>query len=211
MSADSRRMQKGKAIKVQDLITPPAGTGHRKITADFILKRFEEGRFFRDVLFSILFLTVAAALIAGIDFTTREVTKIYDDTENRQYHIKKVSHIPEEKKKEEAEKKAVEDDKITAGEIKNRYLSYLISKIESNKRYPIVEQKKGHEGEVLLKLFIKKDGTIEKVQILSQARHRKLTQAAVEAIRKSLPLKPVPDAIEEDRIVVKLSIQFFLE
>jgi len=171
----------------------------------------EEGKLYKYIQ---LFLVLAAALgilISGIDLSEREVTKIYENSEAKQYHVKKVSHIPKEKEKEEAEKIAVEDDKLSEDELKDRYYAYVVSRIEGNKIYPESEQKKGHEGSIVLKIYINRNGTVEKVKILRQARYIKLTKAAVGAIQKSIPLKSYSKEISDDMLILKLEIAFNLQ
>ncbi len=175
-----------------------------------LLNLLEEGKLYRYIQGLIIFGIFLGVLISGIDFSSGEVTQIYKSESKKQYHIKKVSQIPKKKEKEETEKIAVEDDKLTEEELKERYYSYVVNKIEYNKVYPVDEQKKGHEGSIVLKLYINRDGKIEKVRILRQARYMKLTKAVISAIKKAYPFKPYSAHIEDDMLVLKLEINFSL-
>lgn len=170
----------------------------------------EEGKLYRYIQGAIIFFLVAGTVLSGVDFSTSETTKIYKNEAQKQYHVKKVSQIPKEKEKEEAEKIAVEDDRLTEEELKERYYMYVVNRIEHFKVYPVSEQKKGHEGSIVMKLYIKRDGTIEKVRIVRQARYMKLTRAAINAVKKAHPFKAFSPRIKDELLVLKLEIRFAL-
>jgi TonB family protein len=177
-----------------------------------IFLNIEEGKLLKKIQIVFLITIGMAFLIGGIELTPKEVTRIYESDEDTQYHIKKVSRIPKEKEKEEKEKKAVEDDdRLTAEELKERYYQYVLARIQQNKEYPLSEQKKGHEGSVLLRVIIQRSGKVNKVQILRQARYLKLTRAAITAIKKSNPFQPYSENIEEDLLRIQLEMEFFLK
>ena len=175
-----------------------------------IYKFIESGKLLWPIQALVVVIAFLAVLLSGIDFSSREITTVYKSDEIRRYHVKKVSHIPQEREMEEAAKVAVEDESISVDDIRNRYFSYVISKIESVKEYPLSEQKKGHEGSVLMKLFITSEGKVRKVRILRQARYASLTKAAVDSIRKALPFQPFPGRLPDEELIVKLEIKFFL-
>jgi TonB family protein len=177
---------------------------------DKIYKFIENGNLFWLFEFLIIGIIALSIIISGIEFTEKRTTEIYKNENVKQFHVKKVSVIPREKEKEEAEKISVEDDKISIEDIRKRYYSYIISKIEAAKEYPVSEQKKGHEGSITLKLFLKRNGKIEKVRILRQSRYIKLTKAAITSIKKALPFQAFPKQLPEDEIVLKLNIKFYM-
>ena len=197
-----------------------AGAGSR-LTRRFCLLGFrnsatlldclEEGKLLRYILGAVVFVILVYVLISGIDFFPEKVTTVYRADEAVQYHVRKVSQIPREIEKEEMEKLAVEEENLTKEEIIERYYGYVVGKIEMNKVYPQEEQSKGHEGTVLLNIVIARNGKIEKVTILNQPRYMKLTAAAVEAIRRALPLEPYSRLIEQERLMLKVEINFFLK
>ena len=176
-----------------------------------VLELLEEGKLLQPILFSLACIIILWILVSGIDFSHNTVTTVYTTDKAKEYHVKKVSQIPKEKEKEEQEKLSVEEENLTKEEIIKRYYQYVVQKIETNKIYPADEQRKGHEGSVLLKIMINRAGKIEKVVILEQPRYMKLTRAAIKAIRSALPFKPYSKLIEENMLVLKLEINFFLQ
>ena len=176
-----------------------------------VLELLEEGKLLQPILFTLACIIILCILASGIDFSQNTVTTVYTTDDVREYHVKKVSQIPKEKEKKEQEKLSVEEENLTKEEIIKRYYQYVVQKIEINKIYPADEQRKGHEGSVLLKIMINRAGKIEKVVILEQPRYMKLTRAAIKAIRSALPFKPYSKLIEENMLVLKLEINFFLQ
>lgn len=181
------------------------------INSAVLLSRIEEGRLLNPILITLALIITVSLALSGIDFNRDTVTTIYRSDNVKEYHVKKVSEIPEEKEKEEQQKLAVEEENLTKEEIIERYYQYVVNKIEMNKVYPPDEQRKGHEGSVILKIIISRGGKIEKAVILQQPRYMKLSRAAIKAIRDALPLKPYSRLIEEDMLVLRLEINFFLQ
>ena len=99
---------------------------------------------------------------------------------------------------------------LTADDLRNRYFSYVIARIKRFKEYPKLEQRKGHEGSVLLEIFISRNGTVRKVRILRQARYMALTEAAIASIRRALPFQPFHKKIPDEELIVRLEIAFCL-
>lgn len=180
---------------------------------DRLFTLLEEGKLYWYIQLFVIVCIVVSVVLSGIDFTaTQADIKIKESKQAKRYHIRKVSRIPEEKQKEEAKKLAVEDDtKLSRADLKNRYYNYVVTKIERNKVYPLAEQKKGHEGSVVMRIFINRTGKIEKVQLLRRARYIKLTKAAINAIKRAHPFKPYSKRIAEDYLILRLSINFFLK
>lgn len=181
-----------------------------RFRGDDILARLEEGALVRPVQGAVLAAVILYAVISGIVFSSRNVTPVYVNSEAKQYHVRKVSRIPKEKEKEEADKIAVEDDRLTPEEHRERYFQYVISTIESNKYYPITEQKKEHQSSVAVRLFIGRTGQVRKVELLREATYEALTGAAIESIRRSAPFKPFPAGIPDEELVLNAVIQFRL-
>ena len=182
---------------------------HSIIDKLFVL--IEEGRLYKYIQATIIIGITLYVIITGIEFTSSDTMIVKNTNQSKQYHIRKVSRIPEKKKKENAEKLAVKDDnKLSIDDLKTRYYNYVVSKIESKKVFPLEEQKKGHEGSVVVRIFINRNGQIEKVQLLRRARYVPLTQAAIAAIKQAYPFKPYSKRITDDYLILKLSINFFL-
>ncbi len=181
----------------------------KALSAETLLNNLEEGNLYWPIQGIIIALILLGIILSGIDITSREITRIYENPEAKKYHVKKVSEIPKERENEE-EKLSVEDDTLTEDDLINRYYAYVVSRIESNKVYPADEQKKGHEGSVVFKMYINKDGSVEKVTVTRQARYMELTKAAVSAIKKSVPFKPYSKRIKKEQLILNLEMRFFL-
>ncbi len=173
------------------------------------LKDLESGSMLNRVGGVILLMTIAIAVITGIEFSSPERTVIDLNRGREQYHVRRVSEIPRELEKDEAEKQVAED-KLSADDVRQRYVSYLVSRIERNKLYPDDSQKKGHEGVVAVRLLVTRSGSVKKVTILRPARYPALTDAAIASITRSLPFEPFPPALAEEEMAIRLEIRFTL-
>jgi len=181
------------------------------MAAEKIIDFIEEGRSLWVVQFSVIVIIAAIVIGSGFLEPRTETTRIYTREQVKTYHVKKVSHIPEKIADREAEKISADDNQLTEAEIRERYISYVISKIESNKIYPAAEQRKGHEGQVIFKVFIDRNGGIDRVQVTRQARFINLTRAAVAAIKKSLPFEPFSPSLKDEFLVIDLEIDFSIK
>ncbi len=177
------------------------------------LERFyglvEQGRFFRILQLILLTALFAAYLISGFTFGGAEV---YENkhSEVKRYIVKKVSRLPEKAEQKDTETEKREADTISPEDIKKRYISYVISKIEQNKIYPLAEQRLNHEGNVTFILEIKRSGEVASFTYLNRCRYSNLNSAAVEAVRKSAPFARIPPQLEEDVIRIKVNMSYFL-
>jgi len=174
-----------------------------------IYRFVEEGKLLLPIQGLVLLVVALAFVFSDIEISEKESTTVYQKEEQR-YHVRKVSHIPKELEDEEAEKIAVDDEHISVHDIRNRYFSYVVSRIERCKDYPISEQKKGHESSVLLEIFIARNGAVQKVRILRQARYEALTRAAISTVRRALPFQAFPGQLPDEMMIIKLEIRFTL-
>lgn len=94
------------------------------------------------------------------------------------------------------------------GKIAKSYLGKVLRKIEACKYYPENEQAKGHQGIVKLKLVIKKDGYIKKVEVIKKSRYRELDIAAVESIKNAQPYPVQLDSVEKGIWPVIIDIEY---
>jgi TonB family protein len=156
---------------------------------------------------SIIFFLTAGIFISGISFSSEKITRVYDSDTPAPQDITRVSKLPEKKKEDSLSEKNEDEQK----KIQNKYYRYVISRIEALKVYPKDEQKKGHEGSVLLELHLNKSGKIQKVIILQQARFVKLTNAAINSLKKANPFKAFPKDMNLDQLIITVRISFFLE
>jgi TonB family protein len=174
-----------------------------------IYRFVEEGKLLLPIQVFVLLAASLALVFSDVEFSRKDRTTVFRKDEKR-YHVRKVSHIPKELEADEAEKIAVSDEHISIEDIRNRYFSYVVSRIERCKDYPIAEQKRGHEGSVLLEIFILKSGTVQKVRVLKKARYEALTGAAINTVRRALPFQAFPRRLSDDMMIIKLEIRFSL-
>lgn len=78
---------------------------------------------------------------------------------------------------------------VRASEISS-YLSVIRSQIERNKYYPRFSKRQHQEGTSIIKLVIAPDGRVLKITLISSSGYKTLDKAALDAVRKSVPLPP---------------------
>jgi TonB family protein len=177
-----------------------------------ILRLLEDGRLLWPIQILIIGFIAIAVMLSEIGVMTIERTIVYEKEENvKRYHVKKVSQLPRVLEDEEAKKIAIEKGaELSVDDLRNRYFSYVISRIKRFKEYPKLEQRKGHEGSVLLEIFISRNGNVRKVRILRQARYTALTRAAITSIQRALPFQPFHKRLPDKELIVRLEIAFCL-
>ncbi|MCU0845455.1 MAG: energy transducer TonB [Spirochaetes bacterium] len=174
------------------------------------LARLEDGSMLHRVGWVIFLLGAVITAATSLNYSTAERTVIDLTTGREQYHARRVSEIPRELEKDEAQKQAVDDDQLGVEDIRQRYVSYIVSRIERNKLYPEESQRKGHEGVVVVRLLLARNGSVRKVTILQPARYPALTDAAIASIARSVPFEPFPKNLVEEEMTVRLEIRFTL-
>lgn len=173
----------------------------------------ENGKLFLPVQMLVVCLVLLSVLFSGISFHDTEDVITPDAPKIIRYDVRRVSELPKALQEEEAKKISVDEDtnKLSVEDIRNRYFRYIITKIEQAKVYPLSEQKKGHEGRIILQLYILKSGQVKKVSILQQSRYGPLTKASVDSIKRALPFRAFPGGIPDDELIVKIKMDFFLQ
>jgi TonB family protein len=187
----------------------PARVDAARFFRDFLV-RLENGSMLHRVGLVILLLAAVISVATSLNYSTAERTVIDLSKGREQYHVRRVSEIPRELEQSEAEKRAVDDDELGLEDIRRRYVSYIVSRIERNKLYPGESQRKGHEGMVVVRLLLARNGSVRKVTILQPARYPALTDAAIASIARSVPFEPFPKKLEEEEMTVRLEIRFTL-
>ncbi len=94
--------------------------------------------------------------------------------------------------------------------IKADYLKEVREEIERSKYYPRSARKLRQTGIVEVEFVILKDGSIEKITVVSPCRHRRLNRAAVKTVEKIGRFKPLPDAFKRSDLVLKVPISYTL-
>ncbi|MFC1482638.1 energy transducer TonB [Candidatus Margulisiibacteriota bacterium] len=94
---------------------------------------------------------------------------------------------------------------------KQQYIESIITKIESNKKYPTNEKNRNHEGIVKINFTVLKDGTIQNPKILTKSNFQKLDNAALETIKNSSPFTKFPKEITADKIPITLELVYKID
>ncbi len=158
-----------------------------------------------------MFIVSTAVSLFDIQHEPERIT-IYTNHKQKLYYIRKVSSIPEKDKAKEEAKQTVDDgDGLTEASIRDRYISYVISKIQACKVFPETEQKLGHQGSVVLKVYLGRDGKVQKASIVRAARYPKLTGAAIDSLKKANPFYPFPPQLKEQKLIITVEILFVLQ
>jgi protein TonB len=77
-----------------------------------------------------------------------------------------------------------------------RFLLYnrrLKEKIESVWKYPPEEAAQGIYGDLVIRFVIKKNGRIGDIELVRTSGHKKLDDAAIQALKEGEPYWPLPD------------------
>ncbi len=91
----------------------------------------------------------------------------------------------------------------------NSYLALVRSQIERHKYYPRFSKKQDHQGTVLIKLDIAKNGSIVKTALLSSSGYNTLDKAALDAVRQSSPF-PAPSDYGLRELSLDVPVQYMI-
>jgi len=113
-----------------------------------------------------------------------------------------------EQKQSEEENSAADRNIPDSNAIKS-YKSYVLSRIEKKKKFPLQARKKNQEGKVRLHIVISPQGELLLSEIVTPCEHELLNTAALQAIKKSSPFKAMQYGNENLDFV--FSINFVLK
>jgi TonB family protein len=86
-----------------------------------------------------------------------------------------------------------------APEFENRaYMRMLRDRIESIWKYPREAARRGRTGDLYIKFSIKKNGELNKIELVRTSGHRDLDEAAIQALKKAEPYWPLPENYDKD-------------
>jgi TonB family protein len=80
------------------------------------------------------------------------------------------------------------------------YARIVQEKVQSNWRIPGVQEVLRQKGWVAIQFEILKNGTIENIEIIRSSRIPSYDQSAINALRSSNPLPPLPSFVDKDKI-----------
>ena len=179
---------------------------------DFAITMLEEGRLFKYILVLVIIASTGLSALPYFSFNDEKITPD-SDISRMIYQVRKVSSIPDKKdeKISTEDENRGEEGSVTEEDLKRRYFSYVVSKIEKNRVYPPEEIRRGNEGLVVLKIPINRDGTTGRLSVQRSSRYARLTEAAIKAVEKSAPFPPYPSGISEDTLILQLNMDFRID
>ena len=88
-----------------------------------------------------------------------------------------------------------------------RYVEDWRMKVEQvgNLNYPAAARQKKLYGSLILTVFIRADGSVEKVEVNHKSKHRLLDAAAVKIVEMAGPYAPFPDDIRRDTDILSIT------
>ncbi|MBT8148808.1 MAG: energy transducer TonB [Pseudomonadales bacterium] len=90
------------------------------------------------------------------------------------------------------------------------YRSNLLKKTYQHVVYPESAIDKNHEGEVILKLTVDRNGKIKQIEYNTRARFNSLNKAASIAVKRAKPYPPVPKRLQGETFEISMPIRFRL-
>ncbi|MCR4789573.1 MAG: energy transducer TonB, partial [Treponemataceae bacterium] len=86
---------------------------------------------------------------------------------------------------------------LSPGQLKaeETYKTYVLKRIASKKSYPLQARANEYVGKVRLHLVIDKEGQVLLCQIIDSSSYEILDKAALEAVNKASPFKPMKDGV----------------
>lgn len=95
------------------------------------------------------------------------------------------------------------DLSFDAPEFRHRgYMRMLRDKIESIWQYPKEAARRGISGDLYIRFFIKRDGSIGAIDLIRTSGHKDLDEAAIKALKDGAPYWPLPDDWEKDDLSI---------
>lgn len=90
------------------------------------------------------------------------------------------------------------------------YFEMLNLRIHSTRKYPDSAKSRHHEGRVTIQFVLSDDGSLSDIKILKRSRHRKLNEAAVDAVKNASPFPRPPPYLFKTPVTMEISILFEL-
>lgn len=107
---------------------------------------------------------------------------------------------------------AAQDESIAADKQERdavqSYLGTIFQKIESHKRYPKAAQRRGLNGQVVLRFTVRMDGEVVNPVVVKITGHISFGDAALQALRQIGQLPPFPDEIRRRELLVEVPITY---
>jgi protein TonB len=86
--------------------------------------------------------------------------------------------------------------------------SQLLGRLEKYRRYPRAAQRRHHEGIVLVRFTVDRQGQVLDVQLARSSGHESLDNETLATVRRATPLPPPPDEIPGEQVTVSTPVVF---
>lgn len=90
------------------------------------------------------------------------------------------------------------------------YQHMVVKGILSKVKYPSVAIKRNLQGTAMLELTVNRKGEIDSVEFIEKTRHKRLNKAAEKAVADVGQFPAVPEALEGDKVSVRVPVKFIL-
>lgn len=91
------------------------------------------------------------------------------------------------------------------------YIGLIRTRLEKQKRYPIAARTARHEGVVVLRFTLRRDGEVEDWAITQSSGVEELDQEVGRMIRKAAPFPAMPDDMTAQHLTLSIPIEFSLQ
>jgi len=95
-------------------------------------------------------------------------------------------------------------------DIRSRYLSRVLRRLQEAKRYPSQARRREIEGRVELELVIRKDGSASPGKILRSSGHDILDDAALQMVERAAPFESLPEELGVERLELMVPVSYTL-
>ena len=92
----------------------------------------------------------------------------------------------------------------------SEYLGELQTWLRQHKEYPRRARFRRQEGTTFLQFVIDRDGRLRAYDIEKSSGHDLLDRAVIDMIQRAQPLPPIPNDLEQNRLVLTVPVEFVL-
>lgn len=104
-----------------------------------------------------------------------------------------------------------ENQNLDAKDPKSIYLAKIRNKIAQNQIYPKASLVFKEQGTVEIKLSLRKDGSVLKIELQKSSPFKRLNDAALQAVANSAPFESFPDSLNYKDWILLMPIRFKIE
>lgn len=93
----------------------------------------------------------------------------------------------------------------------NAYLALLHNHLQQRMKYPLIAQRAHEEGNAQVHIVFDRAGMVLLVELVKSSGYQDLDQEAVDLVKRSQPLPPIPAIFRMDRVSTNLLMAFSLQ